>query len=86
MSTTTVTTGSPPALADAVRRRVHELHDQGQRTFATSHFRDVGGQVRCPSAWVTDHLIVLEGIGVLRPVRRGCERSWTVNAESGFLR
>jgi hypothetical protein len=84
--TTTVTTGSPPALADAVRQRIRDLHDRGVREFTPGHFTDLAAAVRRPASWVTDHLIVLQGTGALRAVPRSPVRAWTVAPGSEILR
>lgn len=86
MPTTTATTGPPIDLADAVRKRVQHLHSQGVRTFTLADFRSTARGTGRPLAWVADHLIMLEGIGVLRPVRRSNERAWTVSPGTEFLR
>lgn len=82
MPTTTATT----TLADAVRRRICELHDRGVRTLTPGHFEDVAREFGKPAAWVLDILLVLQGTGVLVPVRRPGPRAWTVAPGAEFLR
>jgi hypothetical protein len=84
--TTTVTTGPPPNLADAVRGRVRELTSRGVRTFTASDFTGVARSAGRPDTWLADHLLVLEGIGVLRPVPGRGPRTWSLNAASEYLR
>jgi hypothetical protein len=84
--TTTATTESPPSIADAVRRRILHLHDRGVRTLTLADFQGTAKCTGRPESWVADHLLVLEGIGVLRPARRGGTRAWTVSAGSEYLR
>lgn len=102
MPTTTATTPSPPltdhegltvrqkvsrpALDVGVRERIAELHDRGVRTITLAHFEETARSVGRPLSWVGDHLIVLEGIGILRRVVRGTERVWTVVPDSGYLK
>lgn len=86
MTTTTATTGPPPSLADAVRSRIGELTDRGISTLAVADFQGVARRAGRPDTWLEDHLLVLEGIGVLRPVRRPGPRAWTVNPSAGYLR
>ncbi|MFH8805300.1 hypothetical protein ACH4F6_38125 [Streptomyces sp. NPDC017936] len=88
MPTTTVTTGPPTTLADAVRDRILELHSQGVRTFTAGDFPGAARRTGRPDTWVADHLLVLEGIGVLRRVGRAGAgpRTWTVSPGSEYLR
>lgn len=86
MPTTTATTGSPPALADAVRQRIRDLHDRGVREFTPDHFTGLASAVGRPASWVTDHLIVLQGTGDLRTVVRPGTRAWTLAPGSEILR
>lgn len=102
MSTTTATTPSPPltdhegltvrqqvsrpALDAGVRERIAELHDRGVRTITLAHFEETARSVGRPLSWVGDHLIVLEGVGILRRAVRGTERAWTIVLDSGYLR
>lgn len=102
MSTTTATTPSQPftdhegltvrqqvsrpALDAGVRERIAELHDRGVRTLTLAHFEKTARRVGRPLSWVRDHLIVLEGIGILRCAIRGTERVWAVVPDSGYLR
>lgn len=86
MTTTTATTGPPPTLAGAVRGRIDELTARGVRTFTVADFQGVARSVCRPDAWLADHLLVLEGIGVLRCVQRPGPRAWTVNPGSGYPR
>jgi hypothetical protein len=87
VSTTTVTTEPPPVtVADAVRRRIQYLHGRGVRRFTTDHFAYVPAQTGRPLSWVTDHLLVLEGIGSLQPVPRTAVRTWSVRPGSDLLR
>lgn len=96
MTPTTATTGpgkltvrqrvSRPALDAGVRDRIAELHDRGVRTFTLSHFEKTARAVGRPLSWVGDHLIVLEGIGVLRRADRGTQRVWAVSHGSEYLR
>jgi hypothetical protein len=84
--TTTATTGPPPTLADAVRQRIRDLHDGGVREFTADLFADLVSTAGRPAAWVTDCLIVLQGIGDLRAVTRPGARAWTVAPGSEILR
>jgi len=102
VSTTTATTPTPPltdhegltvrqqvsrpALDAGVRERIAELHDRGVQSFALTDFEETAGDVGRPLSWVGDHLIVLEGVGILRGTVRGTERIWTVVLDSGYLR
>lgn len=102
MSTTTATTPSPPltdhegltvrqqvsrpALDAGVRERIAELHAEGVRAITLAHFEETARRVGRPLSWVGDHLIVLEGIGILRRTVRGTERSWTIVPDSEYLR
>ncbi len=102
MSTTTATTPSPPltdhegltvqqrvfrpALDAGVRERIAELHDRGVRILTLAHFEKTARLIGRPLPWVGDHLIVLEGIGVLRRAAHGTERAWTVVPDSEYLR
>lgn len=86
MPTTTVTTGPPLTLADAVRQRVRELTDQGIKTFTTSDFRCAAHRAGLTERWLEDHLLVLEGIGVLVPVRRPGVRAWSLSPAAEYLR
>lgn len=86
MPTTTATTGPPPALADAVRQRIRDLHDGGVRELTADRFTDLASAAGRPVAWVTDCLIVLQGIGDLRAVARPGARTWTVAPGSEILR
>ncbi|MFD8226910.1 hypothetical protein ACFV16_22365 [Streptomyces massasporeus] len=85
MPTTTVTTGPSPTLADAVRTRIAYLASRGVRTFTVSDFPGVARHAGRPDAWLEDHLLVLEGIGILRQARRPGPRAWTVSACSEYL-
>jgi hypothetical protein len=80
--TTTATT----TLADAVRRRICELHDRGVRTLVPDDFNGLAEDTSRPESWILDRLLVLEGVGILTPVRRAGTRAWTVTAGTGFLR
>lgn len=102
MSTTTATTPSPPltdhegltvrqqvsrpALDAGVRERIAELRGRGVRTITLAHFEKTARSVGRPLSWVGDHLIVLEGLGVLRRAARGTERAWTLAPDSEYLR
>lgn len=86
MTTTTATTGPPPTLAGAVRDRIDELTARGVETFTVADFKGTARSAGRPDAWLVDHLLVLEGIGVLRCVRQQGLRSWAVNPDSGYLR
>ncbi|MER7487955.1 hypothetical protein ABTY20_19015 [Streptomyces sp. NPDC126497] len=86
MPTTTATTRPAPALADAVRQRIRDLHDGGVREFTADRFTDLASAADRPAAWVTDHLIVLQGVGDLRAVARAGVRTWTVAPGSEILR
>lgn len=102
MPTTTVTTPSQsladhegltvrqqvsrPALDVGVRERIAELHDRGVWTITLDHFEKTARSVGRPLSWVGDHLIVLEGVGILRRVVQGTQRAWTVVPGSGYLR
>lgn len=101
MPTTTVTTGAlPPAaecdltvrqrtripdLAEGVRGRILELDFRGKPVFTLDDFQGVAALAGRPESWVNDHLMVLEGIGVLRRTR-AMERTWTVVPSSEYLR
>lgn len=85
MPTTTATT-APPGLADAVRDRIGELTDRGISKLTAADFAGVAHRAGVPDRWLHDHLLVLEGIGVLRQVRRPGPRTWTVNPSAGYLR
>jgi hypothetical protein len=84
--TTTVTTGPSPTLAEAVRTRIAYLTARGTRSFTTRDFPNVARHAGRPDAWLEDHLLVLEGIGVLRPVRRPGPRAWSISPGSEYLR
>lgn len=102
MPTTTATTPSPPltdhegltvrqrvsrpALDVGVRERIAELHDRGVRVLTLTHFEKTARSTGRPLSWVGDHLIVLEGVGILRRAVRGTERAWTVVPGSEYLR
>ena len=102
MSTTTATTPSPPltdhegltvrqqvsrpALDAGVRERIAELHGRGVQSFTLADFEETARCVGRPLSWVGDHLIVLEGVGILRGAVRGTDRTWTVVLDSGYLR
>lgn len=86
MTTTTATTGPPPTLADVVRSRIGELTARGVKTFTVADFTGAARRTGRPNTWLADHLLVLEGIGVLRAVRRPGPRSWTVSPDSEYLR
>lgn len=86
MPTTTATTGPPPTLTDAVRGRVRELTDQGVETFTADDFRGVAQRAGKGDRWLDDHLLVLEGIGVLRAVRRPGARTWSLSPSAEYLR
>lgn len=86
MPTTTATTGPPPILADAVRDRIGHLTSRGKRTFTVADFTGIAHRVGRPDAWLEDHLLVLEGIGVLRPVHRPGPRTWAVRPDSEYAR
>lgn len=102
MPTTTATTGPPhrteddgltvrqrvsrPALADAVRSRIRELHDQGVRTFTAADFAEAARSADRSLAWVGDHLLILEGMGILRSATDEGTRAWTVSNASEYLR
>lgn len=101
MSTTTVTTGSPPdavpgeltvrqqvsrpSVAQAVQQRVRELHRRGEHPLTPAHFDDLAREFHRPVSWITDQLLVLEGFGVLRQDPHAAGRVWTVNAGSEYL-
>lgn len=86
MTTTTATTGPPPTLADAVRGCIGELTTRGVKTFTVADFQGIARSAGRPDAWLVDYLLVLEGIGILRCVRRQEPRTWAVDSGSGFLR
>jgi hypothetical protein len=86
VTTTTATTGPPPILADAVRGRIVELTARGADVFTVADFRGVAQRAGQPDSWLGDHLLVLEGIGVLQSIRRPGPRSWIVNPGSEYLR
>ena len=86
MPTTTATTGPPANIADAVRTRLGELADRGKWEFTAADFTDVAARANRPQAWVVDHLHVLEGIGVLRGVRRPGPRTWALAPGTEYLR
>lgn len=102
MSTTTATTASPPladhegltvrqrvtrpALDVGVRERIAELSARGVRTITLAAFEKTAQDIGRPLSWVGDHLIVLEGIGILRATVRGTERVWTISVDSEYLR
>jgi hypothetical protein len=102
VSTTTVTTESPPfadheeltvcqrvshiSVADAVRQRLRELHRRGTRTVTGADFEGIAERTGRPESWVGDHLLVLEGIGILRPASSRSGRAWTVGPSSEYLR
>lgn len=86
MTTTTATTGPPPSLADAVRSRIGELTDRGIRTITAEDFKGVARRAGRPDSWLLDHLLVLEGIGVLNDARRPGPRTWTINSGTEYLR
>lgn len=75
-----------PPLPDAVRRRITELHDRDVRTFVLADLKPAAECAGRPLSWVGDHLLVLEGVGILRPVARSCGRAWSVNPASEYLR
>lgn len=85
MPTTTATT-ERPSLADCVRERIGELHDRGVRVFTPDHFEKTAKRAGRPLPWLVDHLLVLEGVGILRGAGRCPERAWAVSAGSGYLR
>jgi hypothetical protein len=69
-----------------VRTRIAYLAARGRRTFTTSDFPGVARHAGRPGAWLEDHLLVLEGIGILQPVRRPGPRTWRVSPGSEYLR
>lgn len=75
-----------PSLGDAVRERIGELHHQGAQTFALDDFKEAARQSGRPLSWIGDHLLVLEGIGILRAVRSSSGRVWAVGQDAGYLR
>lgn len=77
---------SPPCIADAVRARIRDLHDRGELTITPADCEDLAETVGRPAPWITDHLLVLEGSGILKPVRAGGARAWTVDPASEYLR
>lgn len=101
MSTTTVTTGSPsdagpgevtlvqrvsrPSIGASVQERILKLHGEGVRRFTPEHFADLSQELHRPASWITDHLLILEGLGTLRPSGHGAGRAWTVNPDAGYL-
>ena len=85
MSSTTATTGPPP-LAACVRERITQLHGQGVGTFTLEQFTPAAERARRPLSWIGDHLIVLEGIGILRPIDRSTERAWRLAPGTEYLR
>jgi hypothetical protein len=78
--------GPRPSLAACVRERIAQLNDRGVRTFALADFEETAKRAGRPLPWVGDHLIVLEGVGVLRCASRSGERVWTISASSEYLR
>lgn len=75
-----------PTVSEAVQQRITELRDRGARTFT---LKDMEPAAQCsgrPLSWIGDHLIVLEGIGILRPAERSGERRWSVEPGSEYLR
>jgi hypothetical protein len=86
VTTTTATTGPPPTLAGAVRGCIGELTARGVKAFTVEDFQGIARIAGRPDAWLVDHLLVLEGIGVLQRVRRPGPRTWAVNPGSGYLR
>jgi hypothetical protein len=102
VSTTTVTTDSPPltdhegltvcqrvsyiSVADAVRQRLRELRGPAVRTVTWADFEGVAERTGHPTSWVADHLLVLEGIGILRQAGCPAGRAWTVSPASEYLR
>lgn len=102
MSTTTATTTPPsdtgpggltlrqrvsrPSIETSVQERIRALHGEGVRQFTPEHFADLSRVLSRPESWITDHLIILEGLGVLRPVDHGSRRAWTLNQDAGYLR
>lgn len=102
MPTTTATTGPPhrtaddgltvrqrvsrPALAEAVRDRIRELHDRGVCTFTAADFAEAARNTGRSLAWVGDHLLVLESLGILRPASGTGERAWRASNASEYLR
>lgn len=79
---------SPPhaSLETCVRERICYLHDRGTRTFTLDDFTRTAEQAGRPLSWIGDHLLVLEGLGVLRSVSDEGTRAWHVNSGSGYLR
>lgn len=86
MPPTTATTGPPPTLADAVRERIGELHDRGVRTFTAADFRGVARRAGRRDTWLTSHLLVLEGVGILELSSSSGPRAWRVAPGSEYLR
>lgn len=86
MTTTTATTGPPPTLDDAVRGRIAELTARDVATFTVADFHGIARSAGRSDAWLMDHLLVLEGIGVLRCVRQPGPRTWAVVPGSGYAR
>lgn len=86
MTTTTATTGPPPTLADAVRGRIGELITRGVNAFTVADFHGVARSVGWPDTGLVDHLLVLEGIGVLQRVQQPGPRTWAVVPGSGYAR
>lgn len=86
MPTTTATTGPPTTLDDAVRDRIRELADRGTKEFTVADFRDAARRAGRTDRWLEDHLLVLEGIGVLKAVRRPGARMWTLSPAAEYLR
>jgi len=79
---------SPPhsSLETCVRERIGCLHARNTRTFTLDDFTCTAEQAGRPLSWIGDHLIVLEGLGVLRSVSDEGTRAWRVNSDSGYLR
>lgn len=87
MPTTTVTAGPQAArgpkdrtLSACVQDRIEELRGRGVNVIAPGDFGEAARLAGRPLSWVVDHLLVLEGIGVLRAVRRRGDRAWALAA------
>ncbi|WP_030248252.1 hypothetical protein [Streptomyces sp. NRRL S-455] len=59
---------------------------RGQKTFTVADFPGVARRAGRPGPWLEDHLLVLEGIGVLRAVNRPGPRTWAVRPGAEYLR
>lgn len=77
-----------PSLAACVQERLCQLHDRGVRTVTLDDFERTAKRAGRPLSWIGDHLLVLEGVGILRPVALAgsTTRAWTVSSASEYLR